>query len=716
MSTATLSFDYKRGNLADASEYFAVEVSANGGGSWVELDRLAGPADDGQYLSASYDISAYTSFGTTIRFLGAPGLDNQDRLKVDFVQIEYTVDVIDVDIEQSVEDRFNTVSYGNNDGSVDWTGDWVEVGEADGPASGDLSVVNFNAQLRVRDNDVSIERQADLSGAISAQLSFDYKRAKLDDASDYIALEISADGGANWTELDRFAGPADDEVLQATAYDVTDFAAVDTKIRFRTSPTLGGTENLRVDNLKISYDDTPDTHYPTLIGADQLHAQGIDGTGVTIAVVDSGYFATEGLDKNAAGNSRVLAQYDAINDQMDPVGTSTDTYGHGTHLTSVALSSYKTSAGKYNGVAPGADLVSVKAFSNGQATYTDVIAGIDWVVDNQATYGIDVLNLSMAAAPLSYYWDDPLNQAVMAAWDAGIVVVASAGNFGPAPMTIGVPGNVPYVITVGAMSDNFTPADGSDDILASWSSAGPTVTGFIKPEVVAPGGHTLGLMALSSTIAQLRPEYQHAASYFTMSGTSQSAAVVSGIVALMLDNDPSLDPDDVKCKLLASARAALDENDDLAYSIFQQGVGMTHAYDAVYSTASGCANLALDISADLAGTAHYGGPARYNPTTGEFYHDDQAGFEWAGGWPFIEGGGWPFIEGGGWPFIEGGGWPFIEGGGWPFIEGGGWPFIEGSVNVNGLDWLDEYDWNNNPHVWSSGLTETMSVNQWVPQE
>ncbi len=121
----------------------------------------------------------------------------------------------------------------------------------------------------------------------------------------------------------------------------------------------------------------------------------------------------------------------------------------------------QAAAGKYNGVAPGADLVSVKAFgASGQGTYSDVIRGIDWVVSNKAAYGTRVLNLSISATPISWYFDDPLAQAAMAAWQAGIVVVTSAGNGGPSPMSIGVPGNVPYVITAGAMSDALTPGDG----------------------------------------------------------------------------------------------------------------------------------------------------------------------------------------------------------------------------------------------------------------
>src|SRR6185295_18394967 len=138
------------------------------------------------------------------------------------------------------------------------------------------------------------------------------------------------------------------------------------------------------------------------------------------------------------------------------------------------------------------------------------------------------------------------------------------------PRTITVPGNVPYVITVGAMTDNFTPANPADDRLASFSSAGPTYEGFVKPEVVAPGGHIWSLMPTSARIAQEHPSYQNDGDYFTMSGTSQAAAVTSGVVALLLQAQPGLTPDQVKCKLLVSSRPAVDPNGSVAYSVFQQ--------------------------------------------------------------------------------------------------------------------------------------------------
>ena len=246
-------------------------------------------------------------------------------------------------------------------------------------------------------------------------------------------------------------------------------------------------------------DGTPpdETGHTTLVDADRLHAEGITGAGVTLAVLDTGFFNQKSLSQNTRKKTRILAQYDALAGAPIYTWTETDGSGHGAHIAGIALNSQLSrETGYYRGVAPDANLVVVRAFdAEGKGTYADVIRGLDWLVANKNTYQVRVLNLSFSAPPQSHYWDDPLNQAVMAAWQAGIVVVASAGNTGPAPMTIGVPGNVPYVITVGAMTDNYTPADRTDDRLAKFSSVGPTVEGLVKPEVVAPGGHVVAPMS-----------------------------------------------------------------------------------------------------------------------------------------------------------------------------------------------------------------------------
>src|ERR1700745_4293114 len=117
------------------------------------------------------------------------------------------------------------------------------------------------------------------------------------------------------------------------------------------------------------------------------------------------------------------------------------------------------------------------------------------------------MTLSLSAPPQSFYWQDPLNQAVMSAWSQGIVVVVAAGNAGPKPMTIGVPGNVPYVITVGAVTDSYHPMQVSQYKLTSFSSAGPTYEGFVKPEIVGMGGHILAYAPDNGTLAQEFPQW-----------------------------------------------------------------------------------------------------------------------------------------------------------------------------------------------------------------
>ncbi|MGB5581516.1 MAG: S8 family peptidase, partial [Woeseia sp.] len=269
---------------------------------------------------------------------------------------------------------------------------------------------------------------------------------------------------------------------------------------------------------------TPDAVQVAQSGADQLHAVGITGAGINVAVLDSGLWTSDkGIKNYLAGGKRFIVSYDAILDKDG--GKTSDRLGHGTHVASIIASSKVSDSGLPHGIAPNVGLIGVKAFgADGSGSYADVIRGLDWIVAKRDFHNIRIINMSFSAAPKSHYWDDPLNQAVMAAWQAGIVVIASAGNTGPDAMTIGVPGNVPYVITVGAMTDNYTPTDNSDDRLASFSAAGPTVEGFVKPDVVAPGGRILGIMdgkkqLIPQEHAEFAAEEKH---LFIMSGTSQS--------------------------------------------------------------------------------------------------------------------------------------------------------------------------------------------------
>ena len=198
-------------------------------------------------------------------------------------------------------------------------------------------------------------------------------------------------------------------------------------------------------------------------GASQLHAQGITGQGVTIAFLDTGWWSQHAVQNNVAGHNAVLQGYDAIGNKQG-VGAPDDLYGHGTHVLSIAVNSARAEDGTFIGLAPNASRVIVRAFDkNGNGTYANAIRGMNWILTNAARYHIRVVNMSFGSPPQSYYWQDPLAQAVMKLWQAGIVVVAAAGNEGPGPQTIDVPGNVPYVITVGASTDNYTPGWTQDD-------------------------------------------------------------------------------------------------------------------------------------------------------------------------------------------------------------------------------------------------------------
>ena len=607
-SIAVLSFTYHRVYFTRPEQYVAVEISKDGGGSWTELDRFAGPDTDIVPELVSYNISSFVSPDTIIRFVTSATMGDWNNFYIDDVQIEYSSNVVSSHVVETVSDYFVEQAYDGSNGSQPWLTDWGEENDDGKPDKGGIKV-NKKDFLQIGGRNKSIFRSVDISNASKAQLSLMYSVPKFDGPEDYIEIDLSTDQGATWTTLARLAGDQngvpnitgyyyedlfdeaefegeeedesnllsrsifempsnfdlelndefehfyDDDFfvgeINASGFipvffDISDFITEDLTIRLRTAPdkSMKGSDRMHLDNIKISMQATPDTHYPELIGADLLHTEGINGSGIGVAVIDTGNWSHDSLNKNPEGDMRLLAQYNAITNQMESPGFENDGSGHGVHVTSMILSSNLSASQRYNGVAPYANLISVKAFDDsGAGTYLDVIRAIDWVVAHKEQHNIRVMNLSFSATPQSYYWDDPLNQAVMRAWQEGIVVVAAAGNTGPDPMTIGVPGNVPYVITVGAMSDNYTPNNIDDDVLASFSSAGPTVEGFVKPEMVAPGGHMLGLMPLNAQIAQAYPQFQQDASYYTMSGTSQASAVTSGVVALMLQADPTLTPD-----------------------------------------------------------------------------------------------------------------------------------------------------------------------------
>jgi hypothetical protein len=159
----------------------------------------------------------------------------------------------------TVRDEFETVSYSNNDGTSNWVADWIEINENTDPAAGNIQIVNDlgSGRLRVQGsffNQPAIVRETNLLGATSAALSLEYRRNSLENASEYVALEISSDAGANWTELDRFRGPQNDASYQATSYNITSYISANTQIRLIASNGLDFlSDRVYFDNIEINY-------------------------------------------------------------------------------------------------------------------------------------------------------------------------------------------------------------------------------------------------------------------------------------------------------------------------------------------------------------------------------------------------------------------------------------------------------------------------------
>ncbi len=422
--------------------------------------------------------------------------------------------------------------------------------------------------------------------------------------------------------VQAYGGTVTDElaIISGVAADLTADAAAGLKTEAQITSVYPDMDVQSVDSGKSDPGGkTPTTDYADVVGADVVWAQGITGKGVTVAVVDSGLtLGQTGLDKgtNPKAGSRLFAFKDYVENKRSPVDAS----GHGTHVTGVIANAKVGADGEWTGIAPDVNLVSVRVLAaDGSSTYSKVIKGIQWVVEHQEEYRIRVLNLSLVAPALVPYWADPLNRAVSKAWEEGIVVVVAAGNSGPDPMSISVPGNNPYVITVGAFTDNFTPNEWGDDYITPFSASGPTYDAFAKPDVVAPGGHIVSTMPANSYLAKKYPDNKNATGYYSLAGTSQSAAVVSGIVALVLSANPDLTPDEVKFRIMYTSFPWVDPATGSAqYSIWQQGSGRVSAPDAVFQPIEGRANVGMDIEKDIEGEVHYQGYTIFDPETQTF--------------------------------------------------------------------------------------------------
>jgi serine protease AprX len=380
---------------------------------------------------------------------------------------------------------------------------------------------------------------------------------------------------------------------------------------------------------------------------------GLDGTGIGVAVIDSGIHNSVNDFKNKTSTTYSCTQNGVATTcttypsrvvySQDFVGTGTDdAYGHGTHVSGIVGSGGQSSScesciRQFKGIAPNVNLINLRVLDqNGSGTDSNVIAAIQQAIALKSTYNIRVINLSLGRPVMESYTLDPMDQAVESAWKAGIVVVVAAGNYGRDNSqgtkgygTILAPGNDPYAITVGAMKTNGTMST-TDDTIASYSSKGPTgYDQIVKPDLVAPGNIVASDYNPNSNISTLFPAnllpiayYMNTTNtgnsqrYFFLSGTSMATPVVSGAAALLIQQNPNLTPDQVKARLMKTATKSFPSNSTVTDTTVTPNVVYTDYYD-IFTVGAGYLSIPAALAnTDLATGAALSPSATFNSADG----------------------------------------------------------------------------------------------------
>ena len=647
LASAQLTLAFRRKDLAD-TDWVSVQASTDGA-AWSELGRISGPATDEELQIATYDLGAYLSTTLSIRLVTSDTFQPAARIYFDYARVDFastlqqpvvdtfegaqtnllylpltlkktTTAPVDAVAASELEaaqyginwrytyDTFDSQAFNNNVGNAAWETNWLEDDLLGlGPKTGNVQV--YAGELWMDDypetfTQPSLRREVNLAGAQQAYLGFSYRTTSGVDWNDRVALDISKNKGLTYTTL-----ATSENVLGATSnwayFDITPYVSADTVIRFRViSGYETPDESFVVDNVYVNYTkvcpscvDTSRLSGASIqsVNADKLwnespYRQGQD---VAVAVVDSGIsYHTDLYDDNWM--SRVIGGVDFANDWAVD-----DLNGHGTHVAGIIGGDGYLSDGAYMGVAPAINLVDVKVLNDaGMGYLSDVVAGLQWVLENKATYNIRVVNLSLNSSVAESYNQSPLDAALEILWFNGVVVVVSAGNNGNnSSSTRGVllpPANDPFLISVGAADDRGTTAL-TDDKLANFSAYG-TTAGQVKPDLVAPGYNRVSLLSSEdSNLATGHPLNKVAGwagnTYFKMSGTSMAAPVVAGAAALLLQDEPNLTPDQVKYRLIATANKNWG-----GYNPALGGAPYLDIYAAVKGTTTQSSNVGLQAS------------------------------------------------------------------------------------------------------------------------
>ncbi|MGA7670154.1 MAG: S8 family peptidase [Nitrolancea sp.] len=425
--------------------------------------------------------------------------------------------------------------------------------------------------------------QVEVLSAPNANYRVIVKRHNGDTSADTGLLNL---GG---TKIENLPGDYFVGVLQGSNIDLlaklTSVDYIMTDALMQTTATRGQEDLTNISALK--------TIYPETVGATDLWDHGVTGTGVGVAVIDTGIAQVKDFSGPNDGQGRIVAQQN-----FTDTSSTSDGYGHGTHIAGIiggdSWWSNKSVQGKYVGTAPDANLLNLKVANGTGQTYTsDVVLAFEWAIAHRAQYNIRVINLSMTSTVPESYHTSVLAAAAEHAWFNGILVVVAAGNYGPNSMVF-APADDPFVVTVGATDSNGTVGP-ADDWIAPWSSSGSSPDGVTKPDVVAPGRYIASTLAANSQFQKEYPDRVVDQNYVWMSGTSMSTAVVSGVAALIFQAHPNWTNDQVKWLLEQTATP-------LNVDSVTEGAGEINASAAVnYAGTPGFANQGQAINMNLVG-------------------------------------------------------------------------------------------------------------------
>ncbi len=274
-----------------------------------------------------------------------------------------------------------------------------------------------------------------------------------------------------------------------------------------------------------------------IVCAKQVYKEGYSGKDVVVAVLDTGVDVMHPDLQN-----KVLCFRDYVNGKE----TCYDDNGHGTHIAGIICGMGANCAGKYSGIAPGAKIISLKVLDkNGNGTTENVLKALEFVKKNAKTYHVRILNFSIGYLPgAGNREQEQLIHMLEELWDLGIVVITAAGNNGPGENTVTVPGISRKLITVGSMDDQKT----------RYSGKGPTGCCIVKPEVLAPG----------TEIVSTKNDHS---GYLAKTGTSMSAPIVCGAVALLMEKKPQITPEEIKIYLYDSVTPLKKEDKRRSWGI-----------------------------------------------------------------------------------------------------------------------------------------------------